>query len=86
MYYRNQNEIKKPWGKILPFLAKNPLRFEIIDKTFEFTYENLNGKLMCLLCSRQFYKKFIIYTALESTTIFLHVFRFQGGVSPCRRH
>ena len=37
-------EIKKHIGKVLPVWAKNHLRFNFIEKSLKFTYENLNWK------------------------------------------
>ena len=42
----NLKEIRKPRGKILSVWAKYKIGFEIFEKNFEFTYENLNTKLI----------------------------------------
>ena len=39
-------EIKKPSDKMLRVWAKNQLIFEIFEKTFNFTYRNLNENVI----------------------------------------
>ena len=50
------------------------MKIEILEKIFKCTYENLNGKLMFYQFFIESSSKFVIYTALENSTIFLQQF------------
>ena len=71
--------MKKSYCKFLRVLAKNQLRFEIFEKVFKFTQENLNGKLIFTHFLSDLLELLSFYTALENNTIFLQqFFRFRG--------
>ena len=63
-------------------LAKNQLRFEISEKTFACTYENLNGKFILTDFLSGLPGPLSFYTALENNIIFLQQFFRFGGFCP----
>ena len=79
------NEIKKPTSKLLRIWAKNRLKFEMLEKIFKFTYENLNGKLIFTNFLYDFPGPLSFYTPLKNNTICLQQFfsvSGGGGASP----
>ena len=62
-------EIRKPSGKLLRVWGKTKLRFEIYEKTFQFAYRNLNGKLIFTHFLSHLPGPLLFYTPLEHTKI-----------------
>ena len=57
-------ESYKPSGRYVRVWSKNQLRFEMFEKTFKFTYKNLNGNLIFYPFSLPYSRAFVIlYTA-----------------------
>ena len=62
-------EIRKPSGKIFRVWGKTQLTFEMYAKIFQFTYRNLNGKLIFAYFLSHLPGLLLFYTPLEHSKI-----------------